>query len=64
MQIPVRCISCGRPLSGLWLRYKERAENGEKPEKVLDELGIKSYCCRAMFLTHKDMIDKISKFRV
>ncbi len=64
MMIPVRCLSCGRPVGGLWEKYKERVENGEDPAKALDELGIKSYCCRTMFLTHRDILKKVSRFRV
>ena len=64
MIIPVRCLSCGRPLGGLWEKYKERVEKGEKPGKVLDDLGITSYCCRALFLTHKDILKKVARYRV
>jgi DNA-directed RNA polymerase subunit N (RpoN/RPB10) len=39
-------------------------EAGEKPQKVLVELGIKSYCCRTMFLTHKDFLKKVARYRV
>lgn len=64
MIIPVRCISCGKPIGGLWEKYKERVEAGETPAKVLDDLGLDRYCCRTLFLTHKDTLKKISKFRV
>ncbi|MEM0143861.1 MAG: DNA-directed RNA polymerase subunit N [Candidatus Parvarchaeum sp.] len=47
--IPMRCYSCGKPLSQYWEKYKK--EIAEKsPKEVLDELGIKRYCCRAVFL--------------
>ena len=47
--IPMRCYSCGKPLSQYWEKYK--AEIADKsPKEVLDELGIKRYCCRAVFL--------------
>lgn len=64
MIIPVRCLSCGRPIGGLWEKYKERVEKGEKPRKVLDELGIDNYCCRALFLTHKDILKKTARYRI
>ena len=64
MIIPVRCMTCGRPISGLWETYNERVEKGEKPGKVLDDLGIENYCCRALFLTNKDVLKKTAKFRV
>lgn len=28
-------------------------------EKVLDELELKKYCCRRMFLTHVDIVDNL-----
>jgi len=63
MIIPIRCISCGKPVGGLWQRFKERTEKGENAKKVLDELGIERYCCRALFLTHVDLLKKIAQFR-
>ena len=63
MIIPVRCITCGKPVGGLWQRFKERTSKGENAKKVLDELGIERYCCRALFLTHVDLLKKIAQFR-
>ena len=31
----------------------------ENPGKVLDELGVKRYCCRRMLVSHVDLIDEI-----
>lgn len=61
---PVRCFSCGKPVAGLWEKYKERVEHGEQPGKVLDDLGLDRYCCRSMLLTHTDVLKKIAKYRV
>jgi len=63
MIIPIRCISCGKPVGHLWEEFKKRVGNGEEPKKVLDELGLKRYCCRSLFLTHVDLIGKIAKFK-
>lgn len=63
MIIPVRCISCGRVVSQHWDSFKKRVESGEDAKKVLDELGIKSYCCRAMFLTHVDTAKQVAKYK-
>jgi len=63
MIIPVRCISCGRPISYKWEKYKEEVSRGKSPKKVLDELGVTSYCCRSMFITHVDLIDNIAVFK-
>jgi len=63
MIIPIRCFSCGKPIAHLWEKYKEKTSKGEEPTKVLDELGLERYCCRAMFLGQTDMIEQISKFQ-
>lgn len=63
MIIPVRCISCGRPISNKWETFKAEVSKGKNAGKVLDELGIKSYCCRAIFLTHVDLIDSIAIYK-
>lgn len=60
---PIRCISCGRPIAQLWEEYKKRVQSGEEPKKVLDELGIKTYCCRNAFLTHVELVQEIAKFK-
>lgn len=52
---PVRCFTCGKPIGHLWEEFKVRVEKGEDPGKVLDELGVKRYCCRRMFLSHVDI---------
>jgi DNA-directed RNA polymerase subunit N len=63
MIIPIRCISCGKPLAHLWENYKKRISAGEEPGKVLNELGLERYCCRALFMGHVDLIEEVSKFK-
>jgi len=63
MIIPIRCFSCGKPIAHLWEEFKKRTEKGENPGKVLDELGLERYCCRAMFLGQDDNIELVSKFK-
>ena len=63
MIIPIRCFSCGKPIAHLWEEFKERTSKGEEAGKVLDELRLERYCCRAMFLGQVDLIDEISKFK-
>ncbi|MFH1332550.1 MAG: DNA-directed RNA polymerase subunit N [archaeon] len=63
MIIPVRCTSCGKPIGHLYEEYVERTAKGESAKKVLDELGLKRYCCRAVFLGHVDLIDIIAQFK-
>ncbi len=63
MIIPIRCWSCGKPVAHLWEKYKERIEKGENKKAVLDDLGVERYCCRAMFLSHVDLIDTAGQFK-
>jgi DNA-directed RNA polymerase subunit N len=63
MLIPIRCFSCSKPVAHLWEEYQKKVAAGEDKKKVLDELGLERFCCRAVFLGHKDLIDVASKFK-
>jgi len=59
MLIPVRCFSCGKPVSAHYEEFLKRVEKGEDKAKVLDDLGIERYCCRRMMLAQDNYIDEI-----
>jgi len=63
MIIPVRCMTCGKPVGQYWEELKKRVAKGEDPKTVMDSLGIDRYCCRSLLLTHVDMTDRIGKFQ-
>ncbi|MCW1301128.1 MAG: DNA-directed RNA polymerase subunit N [Candidatus Nanoarchaeia archaeon] len=63
MIIPVRCFSCGKPVAHLWEKFKQEIAKGRNAKEVLDELGLKRYCCRALFLGHIDLIQTIAKYK-
>ncbi|HLC98798.1 MAG TPA: DNA-directed RNA polymerase subunit N [Candidatus Nanoarchaeia archaeon] len=63
MIIPIRCPSCGKPVAHLWEEYKERIGKGEDRKKVMDNLGLDRYCCRALFLGNVDLIDTAAQFK-
>jgi len=63
MMIPIRCFSCGKPLASQYEEFRKRVQNGEKAEKVMDDLGIKRYCCRRMIFSQVDFIDEVGKFK-
>jgi len=63
MIIPVRCFGCGKPVGHLYEEYRKRVDAGEDAGKVLDELGLERYCCRAVLLGHADMLEEITKFK-
>ena len=56
-------FSCGKPVGHLYEEYLQRVENGEDPKIVMDELGLKRYCCRALFLGHVDLLEKVARFK-
>lgn len=63
MMVPIRCFSCGKPIGHLWEEYNARVAKGEDRKKVMDDLGLKRYCCRAQFLGAIDLIEDIGKFK-
>jgi len=56
VMFPIRCFSCGAVIGEVYEEYRSRLLKGEDPKKILDDLGIKKYCCRRMFISH--MIDE------
>lgn len=63
MIIPIRCMTCGKPVAHLWEEYQAEVKKGRKSDDVLTRLGIERYCCRSLFLTHVDLIPKIGQFK-
>jgi DNA-directed RNA polymerase subunit N len=63
MIIPVRCFGCGKPVAHLWEDFRKRVDSGEEAGKVLTELGLDRYCCRACLLGHADMLPEVAKFK-
>ena len=63
MIIPIRCMTCGKPVAQLWEDFQKRTEGGEDPKTVLDELKLIKYCCRSLFLTHVDVYKDVAKFK-
>jgi DNA-directed RNA polymerase subunit N len=56
-------MSCGKVVAHLWEQYNKRVQAGEDPKKVLDDLGLKRYCCRSLFLTHVDTYKQVAKYK-
>ncbi len=50
-------------MSAVWEEYKQRVEKGEEKTKVMKELGIERYCCKALFLGHAELIDTVATFK-
>ncbi|BBG24644.1 DNA-directed RNA polymerase subunit N [Sulfuracidifex tepidarius] len=62
MIIPVRCFTCGSLIADKWSIYASRVQAGENPGKVLDDLGVKRYCCRRMLLSHVNIIQEVINY--
>ncbi len=62
MIIPVRCFTCGKLIGDKWETFSQRVRAGDRPQKVLDELGLRRYCCRRMMITHVEIIDEFLRF--
>lgn len=52
IMIPIRCSSCGKPVSVYFDEYNKRVGEGENSKEVLDDLGLNRYCCRKMLITN------------
>ncbi|MEM2943453.1 MAG: DNA-directed RNA polymerase subunit N [Methanomassiliicoccales archaeon] len=59
MIIPVRCFTCGKVIGSIYQTFIRRVQLGEDPKQVLDDLGVKRYCCRRMIISHAELIDEI-----
>ncbi|MCK5474512.1 MAG: DNA-directed RNA polymerase subunit N [Candidatus Aenigmarchaeota archaeon] len=63
MLIPVRCLSCGRVISDKWEKFEKEVKAGKDSKKVLDTLGVESYCCRTAIISNVDLSEEISHFK-
>ena len=62
MIIPIRCFSCGNLVGDKWEEFARRVKDGDEPRDVLDDLGMKRYCCRRMLISHVEVIDEFLKY--
>jgi DNA-directed RNA polymerase subunit N len=60
--IPVRCFTCGKLVADRWEEFARRVKTGEKPKKVLDDIGMTRYCCRRMFISQVDVLDDLLRY--
>ena len=62
MILPVRCFSCGTVVASKWEAFQQRVSDGEAAPKVLDDLGLRRYCCRRMVMAHADLIEEATDY--
>ncbi len=63
MIIPIRCFSCGKPVAQLWEEFDKRVKADEDPKKIMDDLGLNRFCCRALFMGHIDLMHTVAQFK-
>ncbi len=63
MEFPVRCFTCGRPIAQDYEKFEKLIKEGKKPGEVLDQLNIRRYCCRRMFISYVDLTIEVSKYK-
>ena len=63
MYFPIRCFTCGAVIADKYEEYAKHVKAGKNPARVLEEMEIERYCCRRMFLSHVEVMDKIVKYR-
>jgi DNA-directed RNA polymerase subunit N (RpoN/RPB10) len=63
MMIPVRCYTCNKVIGHLYEYYKILVEKNIKSEDIFNEIELKRYCCKRMFISHIDLIDKIINYK-
>ncbi|MCX8194652.1 MAG: DNA-directed RNA polymerase subunit N [Candidatus Micrarchaeota archaeon] len=63
MFFPIRCFTCGAVIGHQWEEYQKQVKEGKSPAEVLDSLEIERYCCRRMFLSHVEVMDKVMRYR-
>ena len=62
MMVPIRCFSCGKPIGDKWDEFQKDAKAGRNLKNTLDRLGLERFCCRSVFLTTVDMMEKVGVF--
>ncbi len=57
-EIPVRCFTCGHPITKWILYMKNLPLNNYDKDKTLALLKIVAPCCKKMYSTHIDLLTK------
>ena len=58
MILPVRCFTCGKVVGNKWRAFCYLRKRGTVKD-ALDELRLRRYCCRIMFLCHFELPPQI-----
>ena len=59
MIIPVRCFTCNKVIGNKWEKYNSLLKSGKTSNFAFEELRLRRYCCKRMFLGNVEIIDKL-----
>ena len=62
MCFPVRCFTCNKIIGGKWDNYECILNSGKSAKYAFEQIGIRRYCCKRMFLGHVNIIDKLIQY--
>jgi DNA-directed RNA polymerase I, II, and III subunit RPABC5 len=64
MIIPIRCFTCNKIIANKWETYINYINDGITAKDALDKINLHRYCCRRMFLSQSDILEKILEYSV
>ncbi|KAL0229882.1 hypothetical protein PCE1_003446 [Barthelona sp. PCE] len=64
MIFPIRCFTCGKLIANLFMEYEALLKSGVTEKEALERLGIERFCCRRVFLTSVELIDRLLQYHV
>ena len=62
MLVPIRCFTCGGLVGDKYEEFANNKDGDESPSKVLDDLGLKRYCCRRTIISTVEFIDQMMPY--
>lgn len=57
--IPIRCFSCNKVIADKWIKYNTLLLSGMSANNAFDDVGLRRYCCKRMFMGQVEIIDKL-----
>ena len=54
---PIRCVTCNAVLH--FERFDRQAQNDGGAKAALDEMGVRRFCCRRMYISHPRDLEEL-----
>lgn len=59
MIVPIECYTCKHVLEGKWGTFIAMQYAGYEEKYIWEAFGVTKDCCKLMFYTHVDLIEKL-----